>query len=1020
MTEKGYARPVDDAFKAAVAQFGDRNALIDEEGNLTYKEMDRLVTQQATHLKHLSIWHDRIMVALDIPLSRHSILLIYAVFRAGGTVVFVPRKCPVQRLENMLSQTNTELLITDKQYPFDIEQLQLDTLLSSKISKAFKKEKGASLEDIAYVIFTSGSTGEPKGVYVNQVSIVHKAYVFNKGLHELKVDLTYDDILNDLKPRKRVAVLSDLGFDVAILQIMSTLLFGHCLIPIPEDIKLSPIDLGRYFDQFDVNCCDITPTHLQHYFSFFQQHNQQVIMPDIWVSVGEKLSRVLLSQIYDLSQNKFQKVLNAYGPTEVTVYSNIKMYHGKTDEEITVGPAFENIEVYVLDENKQLVEKGTPGEVYIAGQYLARGYYNKPDITHQSFLSLPHITAFPIYKTNDWGYLLDNNELVIKGRCDNQIKISGYRIEIGEIEHVLNTQLIDISARVVLHEDEARNKKLVVFYKGAVLNVKETKEILKDYLLTPMIPNHYCHVTAFPLNHNGKLDKNILFDQWKGTTQRKDDSLISICEDILCKENIKADDNLTELGMTSLDLFVLTTRIYSKWGVILRQNQINECPTIDFLNKLIEKSDVEIEIDKNTTGIIPCSPLLKKLIRDEITDRKSEDQHTLPINNVVFEIPLDEYIDSERIESAVKALVNRYRLLQSSFEYDNDELFLKQKHVSKKPFNYMIVPSFKDPEIYRSVRDFQYDEAPLVQVLLIETSKKEQKLIINSHHGVSDQISTQIFLYELLSLYHNLELSEVTMDYFDYYQTLLNYDSSRNKMFWMQYISNRPKPLNFMSQSKPVRRRVSKNEVYGQSTFDINRNLLSKLKDKINQLNVSMFTVLSTIIADLLGKEHHSEDVMLGSFFHGRSDDILGSSQVLGMFAQILPIRFEFNANENIADLMKRSHANIESVKKHQLYDINEIYSLQTFEERINGPLFSVIINYNKTYEIKLPEIKQTYSMYEIGRLPKGVPCYFVINEFNDVFSITIQYAKSMYSKGDIVSIQDNIIQSVYRLIESC
>ncbi|MCR4945293.1 MAG: amino acid adenylation domain-containing protein, partial [Clostridium sp.] len=553
--EKGIA----EVFMSSARMYKDRIAISDLYGEMSYKDLDIYSSCLARRLISLSYWKEDIVVAVDFPKGREVILLILAIYKAGGVYLPLNENYPPKRIANMMKISNSTLIIAKKKERISEVIKEIDIKVNFIKWEELNKDIGCELQDesytkfkiknpskIAYIMFTSGSTGEPKGVIVSQRSVINSAIACHNRFFELPEDTGLYESRKNSKEILNIGLLSDFSFDPSVVQMYIALFFGNCIVPIPDDVKRSQKLLCEYWKKQKVHVCEITPTHLKYLLSFYKDKKGELYLPSTIVSVGEPLPSEMVSNIFKVQDKKNAKVINAYGPTEICVYSNAKVITRSNfieHEKIGVGKPLSGYRVYILDENLKKVSLGEEGEIYIGGHYLSDGYIGRDDLTKKSFLKDLLVSEDKMYKTGDLGKYIGNGEYICLGRNDDQIKISGHRIELGEVERVFKNKLFIDEVHLLVRSDSNNEKQILAFYTGKELDVSEAKKELEKFLPNYMVPKFIIRLERFKLNANGKLDRNNMLEAYKKYSLEREikidnSSVLSICKYILEKNDL--------------------------------------------------------------------------------------------------------------------------------------------------------------------------------------------------------------------------------------------------------------------------------------------------------------------------------------------------------------------------------------------------------------------------------------------------------------------------------------------------
>ncbi|MFP2913316.1 amino acid adenylation domain-containing protein, partial [Pyxidicoccus sp. 3LFB2] len=439
-------------------------------------------------------------VALCFERSVDMVVALLGVMKAGGAYVPMDPAWPIPRLEFTLLDCAAPVLLTQQRLvgawtPEGTRVLCLDSAEALPASlPAHNPAPAASPDNLAYVIYTSGSTGTPKGVMVRHRSVLN--------LRQALARTVYADQPTGL----RVSVNAPLAFDASVKQLIQ-LLDGHCLCLVPEDTRQDPGAMREWVKQQRVDVLDCTPSLLR----LLVQEGllQDASAPRLLVPGGEAIDEALWQQLAAAPRTR---TFNVYGPTECTVDSTAFAVRPETRP--TIGGPLANVQVYVLDAHLRPVPVGVPGELFISGEGLARGYLGRPALTAERFVP-DAFSATPgarMYRTGDKVRWLADGTLEYLGRTDFQVKLRGYRIELGEIEAALAQHPSVLQTQVLVREDVPGNPRLVAYFthQGTAPDTATLRADLEQRLPGYMVPASFVALESFPLTPNGKVDRKAL------------------------------------------------------------------------------------------------------------------------------------------------------------------------------------------------------------------------------------------------------------------------------------------------------------------------------------------------------------------------------------------------------------------------------------------------------------------------------------------------------------------------------
>lgn len=575
-------------FEAHVQRTPDAPALICGARCLTYAQLDARANQLARHLRTRGVGPD-VLVALCVEPSIEIIVGILGILKAGGAYVPVDPAYPPERIAFLLADAQAPLILTQARLVADLPthaaaviRLDADWEHIAHTSDA-PLARTASPDNLAYVIYTSGSTGNPKGVAITHRNLVHSTYARL---------LQYPDVA------ERFLMLSSFAFDSSVHGTFRALCQGGTLVLCATDDVHHPRALAQLIQSQQVTHLTCIPS-LWALMMTEAAAGQLASLRTVIVG-GETCSRALVEAHYALLADT--PFFNEYGPTEATVWSHV--YRCVPDDPhrlVPIGRPIANAKTYILDPDRRLVPVGVPGELYIGGPGVGRGYLRRPDLTAERFIPDP-FSVNPddrLYKTGDIVRYLPDGNVEFLGRGDHQVKIRGVRVELEEIEAALRMHPGVWEAVAMAREDIPGDQRLVgyVVSRGGALSPIELRRFLGERLPEYMVPSHFVMLDAMPLTPHGKVDRRALpppsaarpdlavaVTTGASATERR---LVDIWEDVLNIRPVGTSDDFFALGGHSLRAMQLLARIEEHFGRRLPIATLFHAPTIAQLARLL-------------------------------------------------------------------------------------------------------------------------------------------------------------------------------------------------------------------------------------------------------------------------------------------------------------------------------------------------------------------------------------------------------------------------------------------------
>ena len=521
----------------------DRKALIANDGEFTYLEFDKAANRIANNLIKLGV-KPRSRVALLLPRDSRVIISMFGVMKAGCAYIPCDPEYPVDRIQHIINDSEAAYIITTANRLSEFSNaIDVDSLLEGPDEKPALE---ITPKDLAYLIYTSGSTGKPKGVMLRHESIAN--YLFdhpaNTHIHALATNC------------QTMLSITTISFDMSLKEIGSALCNGLTLVFADEEQTTNPITLAKLFKATNADSFNTTPSRMLQFMelpAFVEAVGQcKVIMCG-----GEKYADGLLDKLREAAPEA--QIFNTYGPTEITVSSNCKdLTHSN---KISVGRPLLNVTEFVVDKDGNELPTGIVGELYIGGLGVATGYNNLPEMTSERFIDYK---GMRIYKSGDYARWTSDGDVEILGRTDNQIKIRGLRIELGEVEGAIAS--VDGIKNVVVKIVKIKGEEHLAAYFVAdrPIDIPQLKSELGKNLTKYMVPTAYLQLKTMPLTPNGKTDikalpepQIALSEDYEAPANETEQNIADIFGKILKLEKVGANDNFYELGGTSL----VTTRV---------------------------------------------------------------------------------------------------------------------------------------------------------------------------------------------------------------------------------------------------------------------------------------------------------------------------------------------------------------------------------------------------------------------------------------------------------------------------
>jgi amino acid adenylation domain-containing protein len=572
--ERASLRPLWRSFDEIAAKQRGRVAVSCGDRQITYGELSDRADRLARHLREMGVGPEA-LVGVFLERSIEAIVALVAVLKAGGAYLPLDPAYPRDRVVTILEDAQPKVMLTqgqllDKLPPHGAHVICLDRDAMEE-SGGGDAETGpdSGLENLAYVIYTSGSTGKPKGVMVTHANVARLLSATEEWFH-----FNQDDAWT---------LFHSLAFDFSVWEIWGCLLSGGRLVVVPFAVSRSPEDFYELLVRERITVLNQTPSAFYQLMAVDQARRSTELALRVVVFGGEALNFNALRPWFARHGDSHPRLINMYGITETTVhvtYREVRAADAEGGAHSLIGVPIPDLQLYLLGEDRQPVPAGEVGEIYVGGAGVARGYLNRPELNAERFIAdiFSGIPGARLYKSGDLARILPDGEIEYLGRGDGQVKIQGFRIEVGEVEAAIVGHPVIREARVVAHTDVAGTKRLVAYYvaqEGKTLPPRELSEHLGAKLPPWMIPSVYLPVAAFPLTPHGKVDYAALPVPMPGSTQLGVETagtdlereVAAVWRQVLGANHVGLEDNFFDIGGTSL----LLVSVHSKLQTLLNR-----------------------------------------------------------------------------------------------------------------------------------------------------------------------------------------------------------------------------------------------------------------------------------------------------------------------------------------------------------------------------------------------------------------------------------------------------------------
>ncbi len=916
------------AFEEVVSLKSELPALAYNSTVLTYKELNSRANKVAHKLIAQGVGPNSI-VPLLIDRSEEIIIGILAVMKAGGAYLPIDPAFPENRIKYFLEDSRANIILSSSKKEFNIPvNIQHIKLNDSSIDPLSNENPNVNLtaDDLAYVIYTSGSTGNPKGVLIEHRNVLNLVHGLNKEI--------YSHYENEVQ--LNIALVASYIFDASVKQIFSSLLLGHSLHVIDNELKQDSRSWISYYQENQINISDGTPALLQILIQDELGFDSNSSFKQFIIG-GEGLQRQTVLRLLDkFPTNKKPKITNVYGPTECCVDATsilVEPYLLDRYEILPIGKPMANHRLYILDQYDKLVGINVPGELCIAGSGVARGYLNNPELTKEKYVKNPFSEKERMYRTGDLVQWTPDGILEFLGRIDRQVKIRGYRIELGEIENSLLSHPSISNVALVDLKNNLGEVLLCAYYESdQPLELPELKAYLLEDLPEYMVPSFFIKVDAIPLTPSGKIDRRSLPDpanidlkeDFVAPETEDEKKLAAIWSEVLGVSTVGINDNFFDLGGHSLKTIELASRILKTFEISIGLADIFNAPILSQQLTHIRGAGNETQMfhsigKSDEKEYYHLSSAQRRLfLIDQIEGKGLQ-------YNIPAVLNINGNLDVKKFELSLNAILQRHSSLRTSFHMENGtpvQRIHPHSHYS------ISINSVDESSIHTKLHDFitpfDLDKAPLIRCELLQLSEDRFVLLFDIHHIISDGVSTQNFIRELVQCYRGEALEALSIQYSDYsewqHQFIQEEDYQKQKAYWLNQFKDSVDPLNLpLDFSRPAIQSFEGKT----ATFRLEGKRFEQIQELCKTHGCTPFMLLMGLYNLVLHKYSGNETINVGTAVAGRTHPDLKS--LIGIFINTLVIKSEINPDHSFLDFLESTKKSALDAFSNQDYPFEEL-----------------------------------------------------------------------------------------------
>ncbi|GER91675.1 hypothetical protein KDW_58370 [Dictyobacter vulcani] len=982
-------------FEQQVALHPEWPALTSNHETLTYAEVNGWANRLAVALQKRGV-APNVLVGLCASRSIETVVGLLAILKAGGAYVALDPQLPAQRLGYQLKDTGVQVVVSqvfsqDLFTDFEVEVLPVEAYQNSQNSQVVANPQVAlNPTDLAYVIYTSGSTGTPKGVLLTQQNV-------SNYIQSLQQQLNW-------QAGWQFATVSTLAADLGNTVIFGSLVSGGCLHILDYETVTSAQLWSEYVRSHPIDVLKIVPSHLNALLAA-SDNGLEILPRKQLILGGESLTGTLLARLAESGATC--EVINHYGPTETTVgvlvnvLGPVQSEWKRADKAVLpLGLPLNNINVVIVNNGGQLVPVGVAGELYIAGAGVAQGYLNQPELTAAKFVELGWAPQPQqrFYRTGDLARYGSDGKIEFLGRADSQVKVRGYRVELGEIEQVLREHEQVEESVVLLREDLVGEQRLVAYvvlkHASAEVDSALLVSFVQDRLPAYMVPTAVVVLASLPLTPNGKIDRRrlpepeealpVVTDLYVAPRNPVEELLAGIWSEVLNVRRVGIFDNFFALGGHSLLATQIISRMRTTVGIEIPILKLFEEPTVAGLARRVN----DLMLQAVGEPGINQTPEIQAIPRDQVLPLSFAQQRlwfleqlnpgTIAYNKHIA-LRLTGSLHVPALEFSLNEIIRRHESLRTTFATLNGQttqVIHDSAPLSLPVFTVLDAVGVQNVEedqtLTRLIREcvdqpFDLVTGPLLRVQLFKLEAEEHILVLTMHHIVSDAWSNSIFLSELSDLYtasikgEQAELAALPIQYADFAAWQQEYlqggvlDAHLN--YWKQQLQN-VETLD-LPTDRPRSALPSGHARHFPFTF--NGELQEKLQDLSRNSGSTLFMTLLAGFQVLLARYSGQDDISVGSPIANRNRaEIEG---LIGFFVNMLVLRSDLSSNPTFVELLKQVRETALRAFTHQDLPFEKIVEELHPDRNLSvNPLFQVSFSLQNTpaAELNLPGLVLT------------------------------------------------------------
>lgn len=995
--------------------------LSSQDGILTFAELEKRTNQLARYFCDQHHVKPGDLVALVMDRSQLLIESILAIWKCGAAYMPIDPSYPSSFVSSILQTAQVSLALYDSR--------QLDCITADQLRKdghklfslsdqsaaqedSSKINRTVSAADLAYVIYTSGSTGVPKGAMVEHHGMLNH-------LHAKVVDL-------GLSKTSIIAQNAPSSFDISVWQMFAALFVGGKTVVFSPKAQLDPLKFINEIECEKINVLEVVPSYLNTLLDILEQSNinSDLTLLQYLIVTGEELYPCVVNRWFSAFPSI--PLVNAYGPTEASDDITHHLLRGPISiGSVPIGRPIPNTLIYLLDSERRVVPEGEVGDLYVSGICVGRGYLHDPEQTAKVFICDPFIKNRRMYRTGDRGRWNKEGALEFHGRKDNQLKVRGFRLDVGELERRLS-ECADIKNVVVGAAPNAKDQLIayVVLQSGG--SIQHCRDELAKRLPHYMVPAIFIELEKLPLTNNGKVDRKALEKLDVTALKSRSSSpivdfhcrdevlevLTQIWVEVLNRADFGPEDRFLDLGGNSLRAMQVRSRIYNRLNIDLPLEALFEHKSLSALalcvmaSKNLVVDSIQVVENKDTYPVAPAQELLLQI------ERNYDARAAFNRNDLYH---LHGQLDPDLLIKALAYLIEEHESLRTTFSFESGSAVqtVHKKGALPLPFqqhDFMDLSAVKKFAAERIRVPFNIRRESLVRADLLSINKDDYFLLVSMHQLISDGRSAQVLKDTWLSYYHAFfnhreppaAISDAGIQAKDaavwLRKGLTSQEKLRHRIFWKERLLGASSILTIpTSRTRPLIATLDGDRVRVPISKELTRQIASLARD----LAITEFVIVQVATSFLLMGCTGSKDVTIGTYVRGRSRTDLEDQ--IGFYINTVPIRLQIDTEDHVKSILVRAQREVLELFEHQDYPYGwTMEDLGWYRGLDRSPLFDVMIAFGHLEEDpKMEHGLETVLDFESLDLPrrsKEADLNIVFNRLKESMELAITYNTDLFS----------------------